>query len=63
MDLFERQGKSYLTVAIGCTGGRHRSVAVAESYARRLEQAGRKVTLVHRDIEHDPRLVRRSEDE
>jgi RNase adaptor protein for sRNA GlmZ degradation len=63
MDLFERQGKSYLTVAIGCTGGRHRSVAVAESYARRLEQAGRKVTLVHRDIERDPRLARRSEDE
>jgi RNase adaptor protein for sRNA GlmZ degradation len=63
MDLFERQGKSYLTVAIGCTGGRHRSVAVAESYARRLEQAGRKVTLVHRDIERDPRSARRSEDE
>jgi RNase adaptor protein for sRNA GlmZ degradation len=55
MDLFERQGKSYLTVAIGCTGGRHRSVAVAENYAQRLQEAGRKVTVVHRDIENDPR--------
>lgn len=55
MDLFERQGKSYLTVAVGCTGGRHRSVAVAENYAERLKKAGRKVTVVHRDIENDPR--------
>jgi UPF0042 nucleotide-binding protein len=45
------EGKSYLTVAIGCTGGRHRSVAIAEALARRLGKV-RGVTLRvrHRDI-------------
>jgi len=49
---FEREGKSYLTVAIGCTGGRHRSVALAEHLA---EQVGRElqmsIDVVHRDME------------
>jgi len=47
---FEREGKSYLTIAFGCTGGRHRSVAVAGRLAARLESLGRRVTLVHRDL-------------
>jgi len=48
---FDAEGKSYLTVAIGCTGGRHRSVAVAEALADWLRKAGRSVTLTHRDVD------------
>ena len=44
---FQREGKSYLTVAFGCTGGRHRSVAIAEEVARRL---GEGITAQHRDV-------------
>lgn len=47
---YGREGKAYLTIAIGCTGGRHRSVAVARALARRLEAAGHPVALVHRDV-------------
>lgn len=47
---YEAEGKVYLTVAVGCTGGRHRSVAIAEELARRLGD-GRPVTVRHRDIE------------
>jgi UPF0042 nucleotide-binding protein len=45
-----REGKSYLTVAVGCTGGRHRSVMVANEVARLLEERGHRVNLIHRDI-------------
>jgi RNase adapter protein RapZ len=45
---FEREGKRYVTLAIGCTGGKHRSVAIAEQLAARL--AGRDVTVSHRDL-------------
>jgi UPF0042 nucleotide-binding protein len=48
---FDTEGKSYLTIAIGCTGGRHRSVAVAEELAEWLRGAGRSVTLSHRDAD------------
>jgi UPF0042 nucleotide-binding protein len=48
---FDAEGKSYLTIAVGCTGGRHRSVAVAEELAGWLRGAGRSVTLSHRDAE------------
>jgi UPF0042 nucleotide-binding protein len=48
---FDAEGKSYLTIAVGCTGGRHRSVAVAEELADWLRGAGRSVTLSHRDAE------------
>ncbi|HEX2885421.1 RNase adapter RapZ [Vineibacter terrae] len=48
---FEREGKSYLTVAVGCTGGRHRSVVVAEQLADRLRRQGRPLVLTHRDID------------
>lgn len=47
---YAREGKAYLTIAIGCTGGRHRSVAVARALAARLEQAGQSVALLHRDL-------------
>lgn len=48
---FVREGKSYLTVALGCTGGRHRSVALAEALAQRMEGHGLRATVTHRDIE------------
>jgi UPF0042 nucleotide-binding protein len=48
---YRREGKSYLTIAIGCTGGRHRSVAIAQTSASRLEAQGLKVRISHRDIE------------
>jgi len=44
------EGKSYLTIGIGCTGGRHRSVHVAQKLSRFLEGSGYNVTLRHRDI-------------
>jgi UPF0042 nucleotide-binding protein len=47
---FEREGKSYATVAVGCTGGRHRSVVVAGELARRLGNLSN-VTVRHRDIQ------------
>ncbi|HVB94954.1 MAG TPA: RNase adapter RapZ [Acidimicrobiales bacterium] len=46
-----REGKSYLTVAMGCTGGRHRSVVLAEELALRLDALGMPSTVFHRDIE------------
>jgi UPF0042 nucleotide-binding protein len=48
---YEREGKSYVTIGIGCTGGRHRSVYLAESIRRRLEDAGFDVRAEHRDVE------------
>ena len=47
---YESEGKSYLTIAIGCTGGRHRSVAVAEELARRLREHGFACRVGHRDL-------------
>ena len=47
---YQSEGKSYLTVAIGCTGGRHRSVAVAEEMAGRLRARGFSVRTGHRDL-------------
>jgi RNase adapter protein RapZ len=47
---YEAEGRSYLTVAIGCTGGRHRSVAVAEELARRLSTRGWVPRVSHRDL-------------
>ncbi|MEM7248210.1 MAG: RNase adapter RapZ [Acidobacteriota bacterium] len=46
---YQREGKSYLTIAIGCTGGRHRSVAIATALHAWLESTHQKVTLTHRD--------------
>jgi UPF0042 nucleotide-binding protein len=47
---FEREGKRYLTVAVGCTGGKHRSVAIAEELASRLREARVSAHAVHRDL-------------
>ena len=44
-----REGKYHLTIAIGCTGGRHRSVVMAEEIARRLIENGRRPVVMHRD--------------
>ena len=49
-----QEGKSYLTIAIGCTGGRHRSVAIAEKVARALTAEGYKARVSHRDIGNEP---------
>ncbi len=48
---YVREGKSYLTIALGCTGGRHRSVAIGEELGRRLATRGVAATVFHRDIE------------
>jgi UPF0042 nucleotide-binding protein len=47
---YVHEGKSYLTVAFGCTGGQHRSVMMAEDIAERLREAGYQVKAIHRDI-------------
>lgn len=49
--LYTREGKSYLTIGVGCTGGRHRSVMVAEELARRLGSADGEVLVTHRDVQ------------
>jgi UPF0042 nucleotide-binding protein len=46
-----REGKSYLRIAIGCTGGRHRSVVVAEELARVLRMHNLDPTVLHRDVD------------
>ena len=51
LPLYEKEGKSYLTIAVGCTGGRHRSVTIAEEICGNLRVEEREVTLKHRDIE------------
>jgi RNase adapter protein RapZ len=47
---YEKEGKSYLTIAFGCTGGQHRSVMMAEEMAKRFGKAGYRVKAVHRDM-------------
>ena len=47
---YMREGKSYLTIGVGCTGGRHRSVAMAEKLGERLRREGYKVKVTHRDV-------------
>ena len=54
---FVREGKSYLTIAMGCTGGRHRSVALAEALAERLREHGHPVVGLppgHRPVSGTP---------
>jgi UPF0042 nucleotide-binding protein len=50
---YAAEGKSYLTLAIGCTGGRHRSVAIAEELARRLRESGTEARVWHRDVDKE----------
>ena len=51
---YDREGKTYLTIAVGCTGGRHRSVFVADKLSRLLEGEHQRVSLRHRDIRSAP---------
>ncbi|HEX5708059.1 MAG TPA: RNase adapter RapZ [Pyrinomonadaceae bacterium] len=55
LPLYRREGKSYVTVGIGCTGGRHRSVMVANAIARHLRRAGFDAAAVHRDVKKTKR--------
>ena len=50
---YDREGKRYLTIAVGCTGGQHRSVYVAEQIASWLRQSGHTVDVLHRELERD----------
>ena len=47
---YEREGKRFATLAIGCTGGKHRSVAMAEHIASQLRVKGPAVQVLHRDL-------------
>ena len=47
---YRAEGKSYLTIAIGCTGGRHRSVAIAEELGKKFVEMGQRPRVIHRDI-------------
>jgi UPF0042 nucleotide-binding protein len=50
LPLYRREGKSYFTLGVGCTGGRHRSVALVERLARGLSERGYRVQVQHRDV-------------
>jgi UPF0042 nucleotide-binding protein len=50
---YEREGKAYLTIAVGCTGGRHRSVAVVEELKPFLDELGLAPSVVHRDLDRE----------
>ncbi len=53
---YEKEGKAHLTVGIGCTGGRHRSVVIAEHLAKLFSERGDLlVDVVHRDVQKPPR--------
>jgi UPF0042 nucleotide-binding protein len=53
LPLYVREGKAYLTIAIGCTGGRHRSVVLAEELAARMRETGHDASVRHRDVERE----------
>ena len=59
---YQREGKSYLTVGIGCTGGRHRSVMIANELAGRLRRAGFDAQAVHRDMRKGARAGKKAAD-
>ncbi|MBO0815319.1 MAG: RNase adaptor protein RapZ, partial [Actinobacteria bacterium] len=50
LDGYLEQGKHFVTLAVGCTGGKHRSVAMAEEIAGRLEKSGLGIQVLHRDL-------------
>jgi UPF0042 nucleotide-binding protein len=49
--LYQKEGKAYLTIAIGCTGGRHRSVVIAQKLYEHIKRTQPTVRLIHRDIQ------------
>lgn len=52
---YEKEGRGYVVVALGCTGGRHRSVVITEVLAERLKAEGKRVLVTHRDLEKESR--------
>ena len=50
MPMYQREGKSYVTVGIGCTGGKHRSVALANALSQHLNRQGFHARVTHRDV-------------
>jgi UPF0042 nucleotide-binding protein len=50
--LYEKEGKAYLTIAVGCTGGRHRSVVISNTIGEHISKMQKKITVTHRDIGH-----------
>lgn len=57
LPFYMREGKSRITIGIGCTGGRHRSVYIAEALGKTIESLGYRTIVSHRDIDRDPRYV------
>jgi UPF0042 nucleotide-binding protein len=57
LPLYQREGKAYLTLAVGCTGGRHRSVTLVESLRTYLEELGFSPIARHRDLDRDREVV------
>ena len=55
--LYKKEGKAYLTIAVGCTGGRHRSVAIARIIFEHLSSLGIKSNITHRDIDRDIKKI------
>lgn len=53
LPLYKREGRAYLTIAVGCTGGRHRSVALIEELRGFFEKQGVPLTVTHRDVDRD----------
>jgi RNase adapter protein RapZ len=51
---YQHEGRHYLTVAVGCTGGRHRSVVLAEEIAHQIEEKGFRARVIHRDVQRAP---------
>jgi RNase adapter protein RapZ len=51
---YQGEGRHYLTVAIGCTGGRHRSVVLAEEICTFMNDKGFATKVIHRDVEREP---------
>jgi RNase adapter protein RapZ len=51
---YQDEGRHYLTVGVGCTGGRHRSVVLAEEIGNLIREQGFRVKVIHRDVEREP---------
>ena len=47
---YKKEGKAYVTIGIGCTGGRHRSIAITNELSARLERESYKINVIHRDL-------------
>jgi len=58
---FRQEGKKYVTIAIGCTGGRHRSVAIVEKLAATLSEAGWRVSITHRELARERAALKSAE--